>query len=256
MRKLETLRRTSFKLVIATTIATLSLSGCSLSAGSSSTDETQDVLVANSLLPTIQEDSQSGQTICTLLGTFYDFLTANTSTGTYSIDREITLQEADDVLNVLNSAEIDSGLNTSILSKYFKDAKSAPDIKHISQLTDHMIFFECDRAYQVESDGNQEYEEGESNSSVIYTALRNGCRNLPTYLDVQFVGAGPNSPSGNGSQAYLVNEVFQLILFDLGARWEVSAWPITDESNRQTANEWDCGAGGLGAVLAIYNVDK
>lgn len=115
-----------------------------------------------------------------------------------------------------------------------------------------MNFSECGRAWRESSDAEKSTNEEFAKVDIVYKALRSGCRNLPTYLKITYVGDGPNANSGTSSILYSTNQLLQLALFDVKDHSEVCAWSISDASNREAARKWDCGAGGDGSVLGIY----
>ena len=90
--------------------------------------------------------------------------------------------------------------------------------------------------------------------SAIRKGLQEGCSRLPKTLNIEYVGAGPDS-GGNPSRMYSVNGVFNLIIYDLGDTWNFAAYPFQGQ-NQVTAAQWNCGAGGLGAVLYNFFVNK
>jgi len=90
--------------------------------------------------------------------------------------------------------------------------------------------------------------------SAIRSGLREGCTRLPGSLNIKYVGAGPSS-GGNPSRLYSVNGIFQISIYDLGDSWNFGAYPLLGQ-NQDTAALWNCGAGGKGAVLRVYFVNK
>ena len=226
----------------------------------SSKNEASDgtLIKASQAIIDVREGLGKDYTTCSLLDIFYPFLRASEpfGSGIDGIDRKLTLVEVHKILGLIRKAGPDEGLDGSILSEYFREVNSTNSVKRVKELTDQITFFDCQRALSTEADTQRAQESAINNADVIYPALRTGCHNLPTYLNVEFVGDGPKTKSGSSSTLYSVNNLLQVALFDVGDHWEVGAWPITDMTNRETASEWDCGAGGAAAVLGTYFVNK
>jgi hypothetical protein len=142
-----------------------------------------------------------------------------------------------------------SGITTSVSVPNKLDSTLV--VRALAKLADGSIYSET-RSWTADAPASSNVSD--PRVAAIKEGLRNECRNLPSSLSVSYVGAGPSS-GGNPSRKYSVNGVFTLAIYDLGSSWNFGAWPIFG-LNQDTAEFWDCGYGGRGAVLLNYFVSK